>query len=105
MLLTRYSADMEKQMREFYDSLDERSRRRYAALEAGRLGHGGVAYISEILGCDPKTIRQADFFAFLCGSCWVDGIVGLLFLPLPELCEGAEVVAKDRQAQLRACSR
>ncbi len=58
MSLTRYPTDMEKQMRGFYESLDEKSRRRYAALEAVRLGHGGVGYISEILSVDAKTIRQ-----------------------------------------------
>lgn len=58
MSLTRYPAEMEKQMKEFYDSLNESARRRFAALEANHLGHGGVAYISEMLGCDPKTIRQ-----------------------------------------------
>ena len=58
MSLTKYPAKVEQQMKEFYGSLDERSRRRYAGLEAGRLGHGGVTYIAEILGCDAKTIRQ-----------------------------------------------
>lgn len=58
MSLIRYPAEMEKQMKEFYDSLDERARRRYAALEAGRLGHGGVGYISNVLECDAKTIRH-----------------------------------------------
>ena len=58
MSLIGYATDVEKQMKEFYDSLDERSRRRYAALEAGRLGHGGVGYIAGILECDAKTIRH-----------------------------------------------
>jgi hypothetical protein len=33
-------------------------RRRYAAVEAAKLGHGGVDYIARLLSCDPKTIRQ-----------------------------------------------
>jgi hypothetical protein len=45
-------------MKEFYDSLSEKDRRRYAAVEAEKLGQGGVDYIASVLGCDPKTIRQ-----------------------------------------------
>ena len=36
----------------------EKNRRRYAAVEAAKLGHGGVEYIAQVLACDPKTIRQ-----------------------------------------------
>jgi hypothetical protein len=36
----------------------EKDRRRYAAVEAVRLGHGGVEYVAGVLGCDPKTVRQ-----------------------------------------------
>ena len=32
--------------------------RRYAAVEAVKLGHGGIEYVSRLLGCDPKTIRR-----------------------------------------------
>ncbi len=53
-----YSAKIEGQMVRFYRSLTERERRRYAALEAVRLEHGGIEYISRLLGCDPKTIRR-----------------------------------------------
>ena len=42
----------------FYGSLNERDRRRYAAVEASKLGHGGIEYISRLLGCDPKTIGR-----------------------------------------------
>ena len=41
-----------------YDSLREKDRRRYAAAEAAKLGHGGVDYIATLFDCDPKTIRQ-----------------------------------------------
>jgi len=27
-------------------------------VEAAKLGHGGVEYIAQVLGCDPKTIQQ-----------------------------------------------
>jgi hypothetical protein len=45
-------------MRTFFDSLSEKDRRRYAAVEAAKLGHGGVEYMVCILGCDAKTIRR-----------------------------------------------
>jgi hypothetical protein len=45
-------------MKRFFSWLSEKDRRRYAAVEATKLGHGGVEYISRVLQCDPKTIRQ-----------------------------------------------
>ena len=56
--MTRYSPAVETQMVTFYGSLREKDRRRYAAVEAAKLGFGGVEYIANLLGCDPKTIRQ-----------------------------------------------
>jgi hypothetical protein len=53
-----YSPEIQRSMQMFYNSLSERDRRRYAAIEAAKLGHGGVELISTLLGCDPKTIRQ-----------------------------------------------
>ena len=53
-----YSAAVERQMVRLFRSLNERDRRRYAAVEAVKLGHGGIDYVSRLLGCDPKTIRQ-----------------------------------------------
>lgn len=44
-------------MTSFYRSLNEKDRRHYAAIEAMKLGHGGIGYISQVLGCDQKTIR------------------------------------------------
>ena len=58
MLDFRYSAGVKGVMKKFYDSLNERDRRHYAAVEALRLGHGGTEYIAEVLDCDPKTIRR-----------------------------------------------
>lgn len=52
------SAALERHMVGFYGSLSEKDRRRYAAVEAERLGHGGVEYIAELFGCDPDTIRH-----------------------------------------------
>ena len=53
-----YSAEIEHSMRMSHDSLSGKDRRRYAAIEAAKLGHGGIDYISALLGCDPKTVRQ-----------------------------------------------
>jgi hypothetical protein len=53
-----YSPEIERMMERLYRSLRENDRRRYAAIEATKLGHGGVDYIARLLGCDPKTIRQ-----------------------------------------------
>jgi hypothetical protein len=57
-----YSVEVETAMKTLYVSLREHDRRRYAAVEAAKLGHGGTDYISQLLGCDPKTVRhgQAD---------------------------------------------
>jgi len=33
-------------------------RRRYAAIEATKLGHGGIEYVARVLGCDPKTVAK-----------------------------------------------
>lgn len=53
-----YPPEVCEHMKAFYDSLSEKDRRRYAAVEAEKLGHGGVEYIARVLGCDEKTIRQ-----------------------------------------------
>ena len=53
-----YPPDVEQAMRDLFDSLTERDRRRYAAVEAAKLGRGGLAYLARVLGCDEKTIRR-----------------------------------------------
>ncbi len=53
-----YSSRVERQMVKLYESLSEKDRRRYAAVEAGRLEHGGVQYIADLFDCDPDTIRR-----------------------------------------------
>jgi hypothetical protein len=55
-----YRPEIEHSMRMFHDSLSEKDRRRYAGIEAAKLGSGGTASISILLGCDPKTIRQGQ---------------------------------------------
>jgi hypothetical protein len=55
--MNSYTPDVEAKMKRLFDSLRENDRRRYAAIEALKLGPGGVEYIARVLGCDPKTIR------------------------------------------------
>ena len=59
MLKIRYADEIVSTMKRFFESLSEKDRRRYAAVEALKLGNGGQKYISEILGCDPDTVRKA----------------------------------------------
>lgn len=58
MLIEPYSLDIEQRMKTLYKSLNERDRRRYAAIEADKLGYGGQTYISQLLGCDHKTLQR-----------------------------------------------
>lgn len=58
--MTRLPQDIERAMRRLFNSLGEKDRRHYAAVEALKLGHGGIDYIAGMLGCDPKTIRQGQ---------------------------------------------
>jgi transposase len=53
-----YAAEIEKAMRSFYNRLNEKDRRRYASLEALKLGHGGRSYIASVLGCSRRTVSQ-----------------------------------------------
>jgi hypothetical protein len=56
--MPRYNPAIEDQMRTFYHSLSEKDRRRYAAIEACKLGRGGLSYIARVLDCDRHTITQ-----------------------------------------------
>ena len=40
--------------------LDEQQRRWYVAVEANRMGHGGVHLLSQITGMDEKTIQRGQ---------------------------------------------
>jgi hypothetical protein len=55
-----YSPEIEHAIKTMYRSLREKDRRRYAAVEAAKLGHGGIEYIATLLDCDAKTIRQGQ---------------------------------------------
>jgi hypothetical protein len=48
------------QMNLLLSRLDEQQRRWYVAVEANRLGHGGVRLLSQISGLDEKTIQRGQ---------------------------------------------
>jgi hypothetical protein len=58
MMMFPYPVKIEEQMKRFYQSVSEKDRRRYAAIESLKLGHGGKTYLCTLLGCDIKTLKQ-----------------------------------------------
>jgi hypothetical protein len=57
MLHIKYSDEIKATMKTFFEALSEKDRRRYAAIEAMKLGYGGQKYICEVLGCDEETVK------------------------------------------------
>lgn len=53
-----FDETIERQIRNVFETLSEKDQRRFAAIQARQLGHGGIGYISEILGCSKKTIGR-----------------------------------------------
>jgi hypothetical protein len=51
---------LHQQMNLLLSRLDEQQRRWYVALEANRLGHGGIRLLSQITGLDEKTIQRGQ---------------------------------------------
>ena len=54
----RLDAATEKNLRDFYATLSEKDQRRFAAIEARQLGHGGIQYVAEVLKCSRRTIER-----------------------------------------------
>lgn len=52
-----YPPEVEQHLQRFYHSLSEKDRRRYAAVEALKLGWGGKSYISQLFGCDDESMQ------------------------------------------------
>lgn len=46
--MKKYPKTIEDQMQNFYKSLSEKNRRRYAGIEAIKLGRGGISYNSTL---------------------------------------------------------
>ena len=53
-----YPTEVERNMKKFHQTLSEKDRRRYAGVEALKLGHGGKSYIARVLGCNRKTVTK-----------------------------------------------
>ena len=53
-----YNPTTEQTMQKFSCTLSEKDKRRYAAIEALKLGHGGRVYIARLLGCHRTTIAE-----------------------------------------------
>lgn len=53
-----YPTAIEQNMKKFYQTLSEKDRRRYASVEASKLGHGGKSYIAQVLGCSRQTVAK-----------------------------------------------
>ena len=58
MRIEPYPKEIESQMLKFYKDLSEKDRRRYAAIEANKLGFGGVTYLSRVLKCNHEVITR-----------------------------------------------
>jgi hypothetical protein len=57
-MITKYPRPVEEAMRYTSSTLNERQRRLFAASEALKLGHGGIAYIAQLLDCHRRTIER-----------------------------------------------
>ena len=55
---SKYSLEIENTMRLFYDTLSEKERRRYVAVEAVKIGYGGQSYIASVVGCSRDTVAR-----------------------------------------------
>ena len=53
-----WDASVEKNVRDFYQTLSEKDRQRFAAVQARQLGYGSVRYIAEVVGCSRRTIER-----------------------------------------------
>jgi hypothetical protein len=52
--------ELHHQMNLLLSRLDEQQRRWYVAVEANRIGRGGIGLLSQITGIDEKTIRRGQ---------------------------------------------
>ena len=53
-----YLPFIEQQIASFYKTLSEKDKRLYAAIEASKIGYGGISYISRIVNCSPTTVSR-----------------------------------------------
>lgn len=53
-----YDSETEEYMLLLFDNLNEKDKRHYAAVEAKKLGHGGIEYISKLFTISVRTIKR-----------------------------------------------
>jgi Rhodopirellula transposase DDE domain len=53
-----YNSTIEQGMKDYFATLSEKDRRRYAGVEALKLGRGGAAYLANLFGINRKTVRK-----------------------------------------------
>lgn len=53
-----YDSRIEDLMCTHYLNLSEKDQRHYAAVEAAKLGHGGINYIADLFGCCRQTVSS-----------------------------------------------
>ena len=56
--LQPYPKSTEALMQNLYNSLSEKDRRRYAAVEVKKLGYGGISYICRLLECNEVSVKH-----------------------------------------------
>lgn len=56
--MKKYTPEIEEQMLTFFNTLSEKDKRQYAAIESRKIGHGGQVYIAKILGISVSTITR-----------------------------------------------
>ena len=56
--MERYDLTIEDLMCRLYFNLSEKDQRHYAAIEAAKLGHGGINYIADLFGCCRQTVAS-----------------------------------------------
>ena len=57
-MIIKFDLATKRHMAMFYNSLSEKDKRLYAAIEALKLPHGGITYISNVLNCNRNTISK-----------------------------------------------
>lgn len=45
-------------VKNFYATLNEKDRRRFLAVEATRMGYGGIEYVASFFGCNRRTVER-----------------------------------------------
>lgn len=53
-----YTLEIEERMLILYQSLSEKEQRRYAAIEAQKIGYGGISYVTRLFGINFRTVKR-----------------------------------------------